>query len=142
MDWQIYLAKARNSLRTAQQAYEQGDGDSCVSRAYFAVFHSRDCCLGEIDFRSGKTAGDTIASKPNLIGALSRNGSCLQRFSALPTTISLAADISRTTKINMSVCKRPRNGACAKRSRWCQLLQTYWSYHENPAASDQRCQDP
>src|SRR5262245_5541057 len=39
MDWQVYLTKARNNLRTAQSAYEEGDFDSCASRAYFAVFH-------------------------------------------------------------------------------------------------------
>src|SRR5688572_10796119 len=39
MDEAVSLLKARNNLRTAQHAYEQGDCDSCVSRAYFAVFH-------------------------------------------------------------------------------------------------------
>ena len=39
MAWAIYLAKARNNLRTAQHAYEQGDFDSCVSRA------TLPCCM-------------------------------------------------------------------------------------------------
>ena len=39
MDKAVYLVKARNNLRTAQRAFQQGDFDSCVSRAYFAVFH-------------------------------------------------------------------------------------------------------
>jgi uncharacterized protein (UPF0332 family) len=45
MDWQVYLAKARNSLRTAQSAYQQGDFDSCASRAYFAVFQAEIAAL-------------------------------------------------------------------------------------------------
>ena len=45
MDCQIYLAKARNSLRTAQNAYAQGGFDSCASRAYFAVFQAEIAAL-------------------------------------------------------------------------------------------------
>jgi uncharacterized protein (UPF0332 family) len=45
MDPQVYLTKARNSLRTAQSAYEQGDFDSCASRAYFAVFQAEITAL-------------------------------------------------------------------------------------------------
>jgi uncharacterized protein (UPF0332 family) len=45
MDPQVYLTKARSSLRTAQSAYEQGDFDSCVSRAYFAVFQGEIAAL-------------------------------------------------------------------------------------------------
>jgi uncharacterized protein (UPF0332 family) len=45
MSWHVYLAKARNSFRTAQSAYEQGDSDSCASRAYFAVFQAEIAAL-------------------------------------------------------------------------------------------------
>src|SRR3989442_13125861 len=45
MDWQAYLAKARNNLHTAPHAYAQGDYDSCASRAYFAVFHGEMAAL-------------------------------------------------------------------------------------------------
>jgi uncharacterized protein (UPF0332 family) len=45
MAWQVYLAKARSSLRTAQSAYQQGDFDSCASRAYFAVFQAEIAAL-------------------------------------------------------------------------------------------------
>ena len=38
MDWRVYLAKAKKTLRTAQGAYDHGDFDSCASRSYFAVF--------------------------------------------------------------------------------------------------------
>jgi len=52
MDWQVYLAKARNNLRTAQSAYEQGDFDSCVSRCYYAVFQAAIAALIRLtDFR-------------------------------------------------------------------------------------------
>lgn len=33
------IAKAERYLRTAQLAYDDGDYDSCVSRAYYAAFH-------------------------------------------------------------------------------------------------------
>jgi uncharacterized protein (UPF0332 family) len=66
MDWQISLAKARNNLRTAQLAYESGDSDSCVSRAYFAVFHMEIAALVKLTpFRQDRLT--TIVSKPNLI---------------------------------------------------------------------------
>jgi len=45
MAWQAYWVKARSSLRTAQSAYEQGDFDSCASRAYFAVFQAEITAL-------------------------------------------------------------------------------------------------
>lgn len=45
MAWQVYLAKARKTLGTAQHAYAQGDYDSCVSRAYFAVFQGEIAAL-------------------------------------------------------------------------------------------------
>jgi uncharacterized protein (UPF0332 family) len=66
MDWQIYLAKARNSLRTAQQAYEQGDVDSCVSRAYFAVFHSEIAALVKLTpFRQDRWGHDRVQAEFN-----------------------------------------------------------------------------
>ncbi len=34
------LEKAERFLRTAQQALRDGDYESCVSRAYYAVFHA------------------------------------------------------------------------------------------------------
>ena len=45
MDWQVYLARASNSLRSAQSAYAQGDFDSCASRAYFAVLQAEIAAL-------------------------------------------------------------------------------------------------
>jgi uncharacterized protein (UPF0332 family) len=45
MAWQVYLAKARNTLRTAQSAYAQEDYDSCASRAYFAVLQGEIAAL-------------------------------------------------------------------------------------------------
>ena len=45
MRWHVYLSKAKNSLRTAQSAYAQGDFDSCASRAYFAVFQAEIAAL-------------------------------------------------------------------------------------------------
>jgi uncharacterized protein (UPF0332 family) len=40
MSWHVYLSKARDSLRTAQSASEQGAFDSCASRAFFAVLQA------------------------------------------------------------------------------------------------------
>jgi hypothetical protein len=45
MDPQVYLTKARNSLRTAPSAYEQGDFDFYASRAYCAVFQAEIAAL-------------------------------------------------------------------------------------------------
>jgi uncharacterized protein (UPF0332 family) len=66
MDWAIYLAKARNNLRTAQWAYEQGDYDSCVSRAYFAVFHSEIAALVRLTpFRQDRWGHDRVQAEFN-----------------------------------------------------------------------------
>jgi uncharacterized protein (UPF0332 family) len=45
MSWHVYLAKAKNSLGAAQHAYEQGDFDSCTSRAYFAILQAEIAAL-------------------------------------------------------------------------------------------------
>jgi uncharacterized protein (UPF0332 family) len=66
MDWQIYLAKARNNLRTAQQAYEHGNVDSCVSRAYFAVFQSEIAALVKLTpFRQDRWGHDRVQAEFN-----------------------------------------------------------------------------
>jgi len=66
MDWQVYLAKARNNLRTAQSAYEQGDFDSCVSRAYFAVFHVEIAALVKLtEFRQDRWGHDSVQGEFN-----------------------------------------------------------------------------
>ena len=55
MSWPVYLAKAKNSLGTAQHAYEQGDFDSCASRAYFAVLQAEVAALTRLtEFRQGQ----------------------------------------------------------------------------------------
>jgi uncharacterized protein (UPF0332 family) len=55
MLWHVYLTKAKNSFRTAQHAYEQGDFDSCASRAYFAVFQAEIAALIKLtEFRQGQ----------------------------------------------------------------------------------------
>jgi hypothetical protein len=52
MAWQVCLAKARNSLRTARNASGQGDFDSCARRAYFAVVQAEISALIELtEFR-------------------------------------------------------------------------------------------
>ena len=66
MDWRIYLAKARNSLRTAQSAFQQGDFDSCVSRAYFAVFHAEIAAILKLtEFRQDRWGHDQVQAEFN-----------------------------------------------------------------------------
>jgi hypothetical protein len=106
MDWQIYLAKAHNSLRTAQQAYEQGDVDSYVSRAYFAVLHSESAALVQLTpFRQDRWGRDRVQAECHR--RLIQEWKLFAASLRCTHKISLAVDISRTTKINMSVSKRP-----------------------------------
>ena len=66
MEKTVYLIKARNNLRTAQQAYEQGDFDSCVSRAYFAVFHAEIAALVQLtSFRQERWGHDRVQAEFN-----------------------------------------------------------------------------
>jgi len=66
MPWQIYLAKARSSLRTAQTAYAQGDFDSCASRAYFAVFQAEIAALIKLtEFRQAQWRHDRVQAEFN-----------------------------------------------------------------------------
>ena len=66
MDPQVYLTKARNSLRTAQNAYEQGDFDSCASRAYFAVFQAEIAALIKLtEFRQEQWRHDRVQAEFN-----------------------------------------------------------------------------
>src|SRR5262249_5093710 len=66
MDWQVYLEKARSSLRTAKSADEQGDFDSCTSRAYFAVFHVEIAALIKLtEFRQDRWGHDQVQAEFN-----------------------------------------------------------------------------
>lgn len=66
MSWQAYLAKARNSLRTARSAYEQGDFDSCTSRAYFAVLQAEIAALIKLtEFRQEQWRHDRVQAEFN-----------------------------------------------------------------------------
>ena len=66
MSWQVYLAKARNSLRTAQSAYEQRDFDSCASRAYFAVLQAEIGALIKLtEFRQEQWGHDRVQEEFN-----------------------------------------------------------------------------
>jgi uncharacterized protein (UPF0332 family) len=66
MAWQVYLAKARSSLRTAQSAYKQGDSDSCASRAYFAVFQAEIAALIKLtEFRQGEWRHERVQAEFN-----------------------------------------------------------------------------
>ncbi len=66
MDWQAYLAKARNNLHTAQHAYAQGDYDSCASRAYFAVFQGEMAALIKLTaFRQDRWGHDRVQEEFN-----------------------------------------------------------------------------
>jgi uncharacterized protein (UPF0332 family) len=66
MTWQVYLAKARDSLRTAQSAYEQGDSDSCASRAYFAVFQAEIAALIKLtEFRQEQWRHERVQAEFN-----------------------------------------------------------------------------
>jgi uncharacterized protein (UPF0332 family) len=66
MAWQVYLAKARSSLRTAQSAYLQGDFDSCASRAYFAVLQAEIAALIKLtDFRQEQWRHERVQAQFN-----------------------------------------------------------------------------
>jgi uncharacterized protein (UPF0332 family) len=66
MSWHVYLSKARNSLRTAQSAYEQGDFDSCASRAYFAVLQAEIAALIELtEFRQEEWRHERVQAEFN-----------------------------------------------------------------------------
>ena len=66
MGWQVYLAKAKNNLGTAQRAYAQGDFDSCASRAYFAAFHSEIAALIKLtEFRQDQWRHDRVQEEFN-----------------------------------------------------------------------------
>jgi uncharacterized protein (UPF0332 family) len=66
MAWQVYLAKAQSSLRTAQSAYEQGDSDSCASRAYFAVLRAEIAALSKLtEFRQSQWGHDRVQEEFN-----------------------------------------------------------------------------
>jgi uncharacterized protein (UPF0332 family) len=66
MGWDINLSKARNNLRTAQHAYEHSDFDSCVSRAYFAVFHVEIASLLKLTpFRQERWGHDRVQAEFN-----------------------------------------------------------------------------
>jgi uncharacterized protein (UPF0332 family) len=66
MVWQIYLAKARNSLRTAQGAHAQGDFDSCASRAYFAVLQAEIAALIKLtEFRQEQWRHERVQAEFN-----------------------------------------------------------------------------
>lgn len=66
MDWQVYLEKARNDLRTAQSTFAQGDFDSCASRAYFAVFHAEIAALLKLtEFRQDRWGHDHVQAEFN-----------------------------------------------------------------------------
>lgn len=66
MDWRVYLAKTRNNIRTAQGAYDQGDFDSCASRAYFAVFQAEVAALIKLtEFRQDRWGHDRVQEEFN-----------------------------------------------------------------------------
>lgn len=66
MEWQVYLAKAKNSLRTAQSTYAQGDFDSCASRAYFAVLQAEIAALLKLtEFRPEQWRHDRVQEEFN-----------------------------------------------------------------------------
>ena len=66
MHWEVYLAKAKNNLHTAQSAYAQRDFDSCASRAYFAVFHAEIAAIIKLTtFRQDRWGHDRIQEEFN-----------------------------------------------------------------------------
>jgi hypothetical protein len=100
MGWHIYLNKARNNLRTAQLAYDHDDFDSCVSRAYFAVFQVEIASLLKLtSFRQERWGHDRVQG--NLTVAWSVIRRCFRDRYALSTMISLADVILPITALNM-----------------------------------------
>ena len=66
MDWRAYLTKAKNSLHTAQAAFERSDFDSCASRAYFAVFQIEIAALIKLtEFRLDRWEHDQVQAEFN-----------------------------------------------------------------------------
>ena len=66
MSWHVYLAKAKNSLGTAQRAYAQRDFDSCASRAYFAVLQAEIAALIKLtEFRQEQWGHERVQAEFN-----------------------------------------------------------------------------
>jgi uncharacterized protein (UPF0332 family) len=66
MGWHMYLSKAKHNLRTAQLAYDHDDFDSCVSRAYFAVFQIEIASLLKLtSFRQERWGHDRVQAEFN-----------------------------------------------------------------------------
>jgi uncharacterized protein (UPF0332 family) len=62
----VYLTKAQNSLATAHRAFEQGDFDSCASRAYFAIFQAEIAALIKLtEFRQAQWGHDRVQEEFN-----------------------------------------------------------------------------
>ena len=66
MPEKVFRSCTRNSLRTAQSAYAQGDFDSCASRAYFAVFQAEIAALIKLtEFRHAHWRHDRVQAEFN-----------------------------------------------------------------------------
>jgi uncharacterized protein (UPF0332 family) len=66
MSWHVYLVKAKNSLGTAQHAYNQRDFDSCASRAYFAMFQAEIAALIKLtEFRQERWRHERVQAEFN-----------------------------------------------------------------------------
>ena len=70
MDPQVYLTKARNSLRTARNAYEQRDFDSCASRAYFAVLQAEIAALIKLTEFRVRMAEECLRKATEMVTAI------------------------------------------------------------------------
>ena len=66
MQWQVYLEKAQSSLRVAEMALTSGEYDSCVSRAYYAMFQAEIAALIKLtDFRPSQWGHGRVQAEFN-----------------------------------------------------------------------------
>jgi uncharacterized protein (UPF0332 family) len=66
MEGQAYLEKARSNLRVAELAYDAGEYDPAVSRAYYAVFHAEIAALLKLtDFHPPRWDHDRVQAEFN-----------------------------------------------------------------------------
>lgn len=57
-EWEIYLAKAEESLRVAQSAKDRGQTNSAANRAYYAAYLAEYAALAKLaPFRVSPTGG-------------------------------------------------------------------------------------
>ena len=64
--WEVYLEKAQSNLRVAEMAWNAGEYDPAVSRAYYAVLQAEIAALLKLtDFRPRQWGHDRVPAEFN-----------------------------------------------------------------------------